>query len=139
VHGEEVGALSLDERRPPAPGIVALPGLLDLHDVGPRVRQGLRAVRPGQDPGEVDDAHAGERVHEASAVANDAGNATSRSSSPGAVSARRWPTPAGTTNASPAASASEASPSHSSVAWPSSTNANSSSASCRTARDAAPS
>ena len=56
VHGEEVRASSVHKGRAPAAGVVALAGLLDLDHVGARVREGLGAIRPGEDAGEVDDA-----------------------------------------------------------------------------------
>ena len=48
-------AVASGEERAVAPGLIA-PGLLDLHDVCAEVGEGHRAVGPGENPGEVDDA-----------------------------------------------------------------------------------
>jgi len=46
--------------RPHGPGLVALAGTLDLHDVGAEVGQDHRAVGPGELTGEIEDGEAGE-------------------------------------------------------------------------------
>ncbi len=61
VGRQEVGrlpfpaALGVDERRPPAPGVVTRPGGLDLHDTGAEVAQHHAGVGAGEGAGEVDD------------------------------------------------------------------------------------
>lgn len=55
-------ALAVDEGRD-APGFVAGAGPLDLDDVGAVVGEDHRAVRPGQEAGEVDDGHPGQGQH----------------------------------------------------------------------------
>ena len=47
-----------DERRSPAPGVVPFARFFDLDDVRPGVGQCLGAVRAGEDPRQVDHAHA---------------------------------------------------------------------------------
>ena len=47
--------LRLDERRPPAAGVVAAAGALHLDHPGAEVAEHHRRVRPGEGPGEVDD------------------------------------------------------------------------------------
>jgi len=64
VDGEKIRAFAADKWRAPSARVVALLRLLDLDDVGAGIGQGLRAVRPGQDPGEVDDLDAGERLRQ---------------------------------------------------------------------------
>ena len=50
VARQEVGAkYGTEERRPPAAGIVAAAGPLELDDVGPEVAEHLPAERPGQE------------------------------------------------------------------------------------------
>ena len=44
-----------DERRPPAAGVVAVPGRLDLDHPGAEVAEHHRGVRAGEGAGEVDD------------------------------------------------------------------------------------
>ena len=60
VHLQEVGALARDERRPPLTAAVAAAGPLDLDHVGAQVGQHHRAVRPGQDLGQVKHPDVGE-------------------------------------------------------------------------------
>ena len=55
VDGQEVGALALHKGRSPPSGVVALLAFFDLDDVRPRVRQGLCAIRPRQNPRQIDD------------------------------------------------------------------------------------
>ena len=69
VGAEVIGALArvaalgvLHERRPPAAGVVARTGALDLDHVGAQIAQHLRAGRPGEDAAEVEHAQAGQRA-----------------------------------------------------------------------------
>ncbi len=59
-----VGAVGvLEERRPPAAGVVARPRTLYLDHVGAEIGQHLGGPRPGQDARQVKYAHAVEQVH----------------------------------------------------------------------------
>jgi hypothetical protein len=58
VDGQEVSRLAAREGRPPVAGIVAALGVLDLDHVRPEVPKHHRCVRPGQNPGEIQDPHA---------------------------------------------------------------------------------
>ena len=51
-----------DERRTPAPGVVAVPGRLDLDHPGAQVAEHHRGVRAGQCPGQVDHQDVGQRT-----------------------------------------------------------------------------
>jgi len=62
VDAHEIGALALDKRRAPRPGIVAPAGPLDLDDPGPHVGQLHRAIGTRQHPGEVDHGDASQRA-----------------------------------------------------------------------------
>jgi hypothetical protein len=64
VDGKEVRALAVNKRGAPSAGVVTLARLLDLDDVGPRIRERLRAIRTGEDPRQVDDVDAGERLRQ---------------------------------------------------------------------------
>ena len=61
VDREEVRGVLAVERRPPAPGVVADAGALDLEHVGAEVGEHEAAVRAGQHPREVEHLQAGER------------------------------------------------------------------------------
>ena len=61
VQREEVGGVVPGERRSPVPRVVALARALDLDHVRAQVGEDHGAQRAGQDAGEVDDPHAGER------------------------------------------------------------------------------
>ena len=60
VRREEQRAVPVDERRPPGASVIAV-ARLDLDDVGTERAEELRARRPGQRRGDVDDADAGQR------------------------------------------------------------------------------
>jgi hypothetical protein len=64
VDGEKISAFAADKWRAPSAGVVALLRLFYLDDVGAGIGEGLRAVRPGEDPGEVDDLDARERLRQ---------------------------------------------------------------------------
>jgi hypothetical protein len=64
VDGKKIGAFAVNKRRAPAAGVVALARLLDLDDVGAGIGERLRAMRTGQDPGEVDDLDPGQRLRQ---------------------------------------------------------------------------
>ena len=58
IHGEKVGALPFHEWRSPAPRLIAAAGLLDFDHACARIAEHLRAERPGQNAGEIDDGDA---------------------------------------------------------------------------------
>ena len=58
----EVRAVAVHKRRAPRAGVVAGIRLLDLDDVRAELGEGHRRVRPGEQPGEVDDPDAVQRL-----------------------------------------------------------------------------
>ena len=61
IGGAEMVAVgALDERRPPAAGVVAGALALDLDHVGAEIGQNLPGPRPGQNAGKFEHAHSGQ-------------------------------------------------------------------------------
>jgi hypothetical protein len=63
IDAHEVDALAVHERRAVGAGVVAFVGVFDFDDVGAEVAQQHRAIRPGQDAGEIDDPNTVEGFH----------------------------------------------------------------------------
>ena len=83
VDREEVGRVVAVERRPPAPGVVAQPGSLDLEHVGPEVGEHHAAVRAGEHPGQVEHPDPGQRPGRRRRVRRPAGPGLQRLGQPG--------------------------------------------------------
>src|SRR4030095_1169668 len=83
VDAEKVGALTADERRTPAAGVVALPRLFDLDDTRAHVRENHGAVRPREQAGQIENGGAFKWLHDRQALYSgfdeaDAGDCTIR-------------------------------------------------------------
>ena len=68
VDAQEVGALVAQERRAPAPRVVAAAGMFELDDAGAEVAEHHRAVRPREHAGEIENGDAVQWSHTTSTL-----------------------------------------------------------------------